>query len=76
MACNMCEAHINDAVRSHFHITKVSSSHTKGGTEILSEQPVDTAELTQVINATGYTVTGVRQDAYERKKFSLFGRKK
>ena len=29
MACSMCEAHINDAVRSAFPVEKVSSSHAK-----------------------------------------------
>lgn len=33
MACGMCEAHINDAIRSHFAVKKVSSSHTKGRTD-------------------------------------------
>lgn len=30
MACSMCEAHINDAIRAAFSVEKVSSSHTKG----------------------------------------------
>ena len=34
MACSMCEAHINDAVRSAFPVDKVSSSHAKGKTVI------------------------------------------
>ena len=29
MACGMCEAHINDAVRKAFAVKKVSSSYTK-----------------------------------------------
>ena len=37
MACGMCEAHINDAVRQNFKVKKVSSSHSKGKTEILAE---------------------------------------
>ena len=36
MACGMCEAHVNDAVRRAFPVKKVSSSHTKGKTEIIS----------------------------------------
>ena len=40
MACGMCEAHINDAIRSHFAVKKVSSSHTKGETVIQCEEPV------------------------------------
>lgn len=29
MACGMCEAHVNDAVRNAFQVKKVTSSHTK-----------------------------------------------
>ena len=32
MMCGMCEGHINDAIRSHFPVKKVSSSHSKGRT--------------------------------------------
>lgn len=38
MACRMCEAHVNDAVRKAFAVKKVTSSHTKGRTEILSDK--------------------------------------
>lgn len=37
-ACTMCEAHINDA--SCIFCEKVSSSHTKGETIILSKEPL------------------------------------
>ena len=30
MACSMCEAHINDAIRGAFPVEKVTSSHSKG----------------------------------------------
>ena len=29
MACSMCEAHINDAIRGAFPVEKVTSSHSK-----------------------------------------------
>ena len=41
MACTMCEAHINEAVRNAFSVKKVKSSHSKGETVILSEEPLD-----------------------------------
>ena len=37
MACGMCEAHINEAVRNAFEVKKVSSSHTKKRTVIIAE---------------------------------------
>ena len=45
MACSMCEAHINDTIRRAFSVEKVSSSHTKGETVILSHEPLDEAAL-------------------------------
>ena len=41
MACSMCEAHINDTIRTAFPVEKVSSSHSKGETVILSQEPLD-----------------------------------
>ena len=41
MMCGMCESHINDVVRKTARVNKVTSSHTKGETVIVSEQPVD-----------------------------------
>ena len=41
MMCGMCESHVNDAVRKAFHVDKVTSSHSKGETVIISEKPVD-----------------------------------
>ena len=52
MMCGMCESHINDAVRSHFQVKKVSSSHTKGQTVIQSQEPLDREQLVRVINDT------------------------
>ena len=40
MACGMCEAHINDAIRSHFAVKKVSSSHTKGETGLVAKENI------------------------------------
>jgi hypothetical protein len=37
----MCEAHINDTIRTAFPVEKVSSSHSKGETVILSQEPLD-----------------------------------
>lgn len=71
MMCGMCEAHVNDAVRKAFSVKKVSSSHTKGETEILTEQPIDEARLRAAIDATGYKVLSVQSEPYEKK--GLFG---
>ena len=41
MMCGMCESHINDVIRREFKVKKVSSSHTKGIAEIISENEID-----------------------------------
>ena len=74
MMCSMCEAHINDAVRRAFPVKKVSSSHSKGETLILTEEPIGEDELRRVIDATGYTAGEIRSAPYRKKGFlGLFG---
>ena len=41
MSCGMCEAHVNDAVRKAAAVKKVTSSHSKGITEIIANGDVD-----------------------------------
>ncbi len=73
MMCGMCESHVNDAVRNAIEVKKVSSSHKKGTTEILTEQPVDEEKVKAAIEATGYKVLGITTgEAEEKNGFSLF----
>ena len=71
MMCGMCEAHINDAVRAAFPVKKVTSSHTKGETVIISEEAPDGDMLREVIDRTGYVMEGMNTEPY--KKRFLFG---
>ena len=71
MMCGMCEAHVNDAVRKAFNPKSVKSSHSKKETEIISEEELDLEKVKEVINATGYTVTGIQSEPY--KKRGIFG---
>ena len=73
MACGMCESHVNDAIRNAFSVQKVTSSHSKGETVILSEQPLDEALLRSTITATGYELQSIHSAPYEKKRTSLFG---
>ena len=75
MACSMCEAHINDAIRAAFSVETVSSSHSKGETVILSKEPLGENALRAAINATGYEVKGVKSAPYEKKGFFSFLKK-
>ena len=45
MMCGMCESHINDVIRREFKVKKVSSSHTKGIAEIISENEIDEEKI-------------------------------
>ena len=69
MACGMCEAHVNNAVRQNFAVKKVTSSHTKGETVIVSEQPLPEQALRDAIAATGYQVLSAQSEPYEKKGF-------
>ena len=75
MACSMCEVHINDTIRRAFSVEKVSSSHTKGETVILSHEPLNEAALHAAIDATGYTAGEIRATPYERKGLFSFLKK-
>ena len=67
MMCGMCEAHVNDAVRKAFPVKKVTSSHGKGQTVILTEQDIEETALLAVIGGTGYEVKAVSKELYERR---------
>lgn len=67
MQCGMCEAHVNEAVRAAFPVKKVTSSHAKGETVILTEQDIDDAKLKEVIDKTGYEMGTVTKEPYEKK---------
>ena len=67
MMCGMCEAHVNDAVRKAFPVKKVTSSHSKGQTVLLTEQDIEETALRTVIDGTGYEVKTVSKEPYERR---------
>ena len=69
MACGMCESHINDPIRRNFKVKIVTSSHSKGETEIIAERPLDEETLKKAIGNTGYTVLSVNTEPYVKKGF-------
>lgn len=73
MACGMCEAHINEAVRNAFQVKKVTSSHTKKQTVIIAEKDIPEQELKNVVAKAGYDAASVSSEPYEKKGlFSAF----
>ena len=71
MMCGMCESHVNDAIRRAFPVKKVTSSHAKGETVILTETDIPKEQLRTVMEPTGYRVLEVSTEKYEKK--GLFG---
>lgn len=76
MACSMCEAHINDAIRAALPVEKVTSSRSRGETVIVSNEPLDEEKLRGIINATGYTAGEVNTAPYEKKGLFSFLKRK
>ena len=56
MQCSMCESHVNNAVRKAFPVKKVQSSHSKGQTIVIAEEPLDEQQLRDAIDARVYLV--------------------
>lgn len=76
MMCSMCESHVNDAIRRSFKVKKVTSSHAKGKTEIITEQDVSDEMLAKALSETGYKLLSSNREPYEKKGLfaSIFGR--
>ena len=52
----------------------MTSSHSKGETVVLSEEPLDEEKLRATIKETGYDLVSISAAPYEKR--GLFGRKK
>ena len=72
MQCGMCESHVNEAIRNAFAVKKVTSSHTKGETVILSNEPLDESRLRDVLAPTGYALLQVTSEPYEKNGILSF----
>ena len=76
MVCGMCEAHVNDAIRSAFPVKKVSSSRAREETVIESEMPLDHEKLRRVINNTGYLMLSASEEEMTKRSLirSILGK--
>ena len=73
MMCGMCEAHINDAIRNNFKVTKVSASHKTNSAEIISETDIPEEKKSLNRQATSLLLTILNR--MRRKKVSCFSNK-
>ncbi|MBQ9608225.1 MAG: heavy-metal-associated domain-containing protein [Lachnospiraceae bacterium] len=71
MMCDMCESHINEMIRKKFNVKKVSSSHKKNETVIISESPITKDELEAGLSEMGYHCIDAKSEEYTKK--GLFG---
>ncbi len=71
MMCGMCETHVNDAVRKIVSVKKVTSSHSKNVTEVITETEIDVDAVKAAIVAQGYNVGAIKKEPYDKK--GLFG---
>lgn len=70
--CGMCEAHVNEAIRREFAVKKVTTSHKKKETVILTEEELDEEKLKKAIASLGYDMGKVKKEPYQKK--GLFSR--
>lgn len=75
MMCGMCESHVNDAVRKFADVKKVTSSHSKGETVIITDDDIDENAVGGAIAAQGYRLLSVKKEPYEKKVFFGFLKK-
>lgn len=68
MMCGHCEAHMNDAIRNHFSVEKVTSSHSKKECVIIAQE-LDEDKLKKVVADTGYELISISSEPYEKKGF-------
>ena len=71
MACEMCEAHINEAIRRAFKVKSAKADRKRKLCTVVSEEPLDELRLRETIAQTGYELTGISSGPYEKK--GLFG---
>lgn len=67
MMCGMCENHVNEAIRNAFDVDKVTSSHSKGESVIISKEALNEDSLKTAVEKTGYKITGFSSEPYEKK---------
>ena len=74
MACGMCEAHMNDAIRAAFKVKKVVSSHAKNETVVISDSELDRELLAKTVESAGYKLISVKSEPYKKKGLFGFGK--
>ena len=69
MACEMCEAHINETIRKNFSVKSAKADRRKKRCVCVSEAELDEEALRKAIAETGYELTSVTSEPYQKKGF-------
>ena len=69
MMCEMCEAHINDAMRKHLAIKSAKSNRKRKQCVVVSEEPLNEDRIRTVIAETGYDLLSISSEPYQKKRF-------
>ena len=72
MHCSMCEAHVNDLFRRALNPKSVRSSHKKGETILVFEEPKVSKEIKDALDNSGYIVLSIEEQPYQKKGFFSF----
>ncbi len=67
MGCGMCEANMRDALEKNFAVKTVKVNRKKNMAEIISQEPIDQAKLSQVVTAAGFTLADVTTEDNVKK---------
>ena len=67
MLCGMCESHVSGVIRRAFPIRKVTSSHSRGHTEILPEDDISDEALAADFAPTGYVLLSAEHIPVQKK---------
>lgn len=69
MMCEMCEAHINDAIRKNFQVKSARANRRKRQCVVVSEDELDHDRIRSVIAETGYDLLSISSEPYQKKGF-------
>jgi len=70
MKCGMCESHVNDLFRKKLDVKKVTSSHVKNQTIVITLKDYNEIDFKNALDGSGYIVENVLK---EEAKKGLFG---
>ena len=62
MRCGMCELHIEDTIRKAASVKKVVANRFKNIAIIYSNEPLDTNNIKNEIEKTGYKVLSIEME--------------